>query len=104
MHSALTAMLTDTVQHAVATGQGDYGQPLAGPPVARAARIEYKVRRIVNAQGQEVISRCRVFVDGTTPVGIQDTVVLEDGTAPKIQLVYCVKDVDGSAHHYEVML
>ena len=104
MHSALRAMLTDTVSHAVATGQDDYGQPTYAPATARPARIEYKVRRIRNAQGDEVISRCRVFLEGSPAVGIQDQLLLPDGTAPKIQLAYEVHDVDGSPHHCEVLL
>lgn len=104
MHPGLRAMLTDTVSHAVATGQDDYGEPLYAPAVPRAARVEYTVRRITNAYGAEVISRCRVFLDETVTVQIQDTLRLDDGTAPTIQLVYPVKEGNGSLHHTEVWL
>lgn len=104
MDPALLAMLTDTVPLAPWTGQDGYGAPTYGPAVPTPARVEYRQRRIVNAQGQERMSLCTVFFNGNVTVDLRDKLILPDTTSPAIQLVYPVRDEVGAVDHWEVML
>ena len=74
--------------------------PLA---VTRARRAEYKIRPIVNAWGEERVSRAQLFFNGDAVFGLRDRLVLHDGTAPTIQLLYEVRDA-GSIDHWEVWI
>lgn len=104
MDAALLDLLTDTVTLAPYVSQDAYGTPTYGATQTLAARVQYKVQRITNAQGQERVSQAKVFLDGTVTVALQDKLTLPDGRSPAIQLLYEVKDVDGSRHHIEVWL
>ena len=87
MHPALRSMMTETIQHAPYLGRDAYGAPTHGSLTVQPARVQYVSKRFTNAQGQELMSRAIVYVNGTLVVGIQDKVVLDDGTSPKIQRV-----------------
>jgi hypothetical protein len=102
MQASLQALLTETVQQAPYLTQESYGTPTYGPAVARRARIDWTVRRITTAQGDDRVSLARVFLAGEDgPVTLRDQLVLPDGTAPKILRIAAPKDLDGSPHHYE---
>ena len=47
------------------------------------------------------MSRAKVFLTGEVALDLRDKLVLPDGTAPALQLVYLVKDDQGNLHHYE---
>ena len=106
MHPALVAMLTDTIQHSVYSGQDAYGKPTYASPVARKARIQYEVTTVTNQQGQERTSTTVLYMDGTFPLSVRDKLVLSDGSAPAIQLVYAPTDPEnpGVIDHYECRL
>jgi hypothetical protein len=104
MHPAFLRLFTDTVQHAAYAGQDAYGKPNYATPVSRSARVEYKVRRVVDATGQERVSRSRVFLDGDVTIDMRDQLVLSDGTRPPILVLYSPKDLDGNVSHHEVSL
>lgn len=102
MHRALQALLTDTVSHAAYTGQDGYGSPIFATAVTHPCRIEEKTRRIVTAQGQEAMSRGKLFFDGDVAIGLRDRLTFEDGTRPALQLVYMVRDETGAVNHSEI--
>ncbi len=102
MDAALRALLTDTVTLAAYTSQDVYGSPTYASPQTVPARIEYKVRRVVDHTGQERVSRARVFLDGDVVLDLRDRVTLPDGTSPPILALYSVRDVDGSISHHEI--
>jgi hypothetical protein len=104
MDATLREMLTETVTQTPYTGQDSYGTPSYGASFTRPARVEYKVRRVVDQSGQEKASRARVFLAGDQPVEMQDRLTLEDNTSPPILVLYRVRDVDGSVSHFEVSL
>lgn len=104
MHQALLAMLTDTVIHAAYVSQDAYGKPVYGTPMSHPARVEYKVRRVVDATGQERVSRSRVFLDGDVTLDLRDRFTLPDGTMPPILVLYSPRDLNGSVDHHEVSL
>jgi hypothetical protein len=104
MHEALQRLLTDTIEHHAYLGQDSYGAPLYAPLVRRLCRLEAMVRRVVDAQGQERVSRSRCFFDGDVTLTLRDKLLLPDGTSPPILQLASVKDVDGSVDHWELVL
>ena len=103
MHTALKWMCRETIQHAPATGQDDYGAPTYGARVSHPAYVEYVTRRFVNAQGQEIMSKAIVYVDGTVTVGMQDQITLSNGTLPAIQRIEAWTDPQtGQRDHVKV--
>lgn len=104
MDAALLDLLTDTVQLRTWTGHDSYGQPTYAAPVAHPARVEHKTRRLTTAQGQEVLSRCRVFLTGDVTVTLRDALTLDDGTSPAILDVVQVRDEVGQVHHWEILV
>ena len=104
METAFRALLTETVTHAAYAGQDGYGTPTYGKGHSRPARVQYTIRRIVNAQGQEVLSRCKVFLDSDASLTLKDRLTLADGTSPPLQLLSPVRDETGTLSHYEVWL
>lgn len=104
MHRALLAMLTETITQEVFAAQDAYGKPIYSAPVSLAARVEYKPRRVVDATGQERVSRATVFLDGTAVLGMRDRLTLPDGTSSPIMQLYGPRDVNGSIDHWEATL
>lgn len=103
MDAVFQALLTETLTIAAYTGvQDGYGQPTFGSPVSVPARLEYKTRRIVTATGDERLSRCRAFLEGTLTLDLRDKLILPDGTSPPMQLIYAPRDEGGAIDHYEV--
>lgn len=104
LDGGLLELLTNTVSHAAYVSQDSYGAPTYATPVSRPARVDYTVRRIVNAQGDERVSMARVFLDGAVVIRLRDILTLADGTSPAIQRIASPKDLDGTVHHHEVSL
>lgn len=102
MDPALQTMLVTPVPHAAYTGMDAYGKPSYGAPVTQMARVEFRLRTVVDATGAERMSRARVFLNGTVQMDIKDKVTLPDGTTPPILALYEVFEVDGSRSHWEV--
>ena len=104
MHPALQRMLNTTVTLEPYVSQDAYGMPSYGPAQTVAARVEWRIRRIVDMQGVERISRAKVFLDGSVAVQLKDRLALKDGTTPPILALYSPTERRGSAaHHHEVL-
>lgn len=104
MHAVLRQLMTETVDLARYTGQDAYGEPTYAAPVTVPAHLEAKVQLRPTAQGLERVEQTRLFLDGAVPIALRDKVILADGTAPAMTLLYHVRDTDGSVHHHEVTL
>ena len=104
MEAALQAMLVETIQQAVYSGQDAYGKPTYAAPFFRPARLQYEVTTVANASGQERTSTTKLFLNGDRTITVRDKVTLPDGSSPAIQMVYSARDLDGSVHHYECAL
>jgi hypothetical protein len=102
----LKAMLTETIEHASYAGQDQYGKPLYGGAITRPARIQYKVRTVRTAQGQERTSETQVICDGDFDITVRDKITFPDGTSPAIQAVYSPRDpfVADVIDHHEILL
>jgi hypothetical protein len=104
MDPLLTVMLTDTITHAAYVSQDSYGQPTYAAGVSHAARIDYRVRRFMTAQGQERVSQAVVYLAWDFALDLRDKLTLDDGTSPALQRVDRFKDEVGNPHHYEAYL
>ena len=104
MEPALAAMLTETVSHSTYIGQDGYGTPLYTPAVIRACRVEFKVGPMVTAQGEERTSSTRIFFNSDFTLQLRDRLLLEDGTAPQIQMIYRPRNEFGAVHHQEALM
>ena len=106
MDPALLDMLTETVLHQAYVGQNQYGQPQYGAPIARPARIAYRVTTLTNAQGQERTSTTVVYTEGDFVITVRDKITLPDATAPAIQAIYSPTDPTqpNGVDHHEISL
>jgi hypothetical protein len=102
MDPDLVAMLTETVVHSAYVSQDQYGMPVYGSALARPARVEFRTRQMVSRTGADILSRAKIFLLPDPPVSPRDRLVLPDGTAPAIQDIWPIDDVDGTLHHIEV--
>ena len=98
------SFLATPIPHAAWTGQDPYGKPTYAVPVTRMARLEYIVKRLVTATGQERISRARLFVDGAVPLDLRDQLVLPDGSSPALLAVLPHRNGRGTVVYLEVVV
>lgn len=74
------------------------GEPTYGPPQRYRGRIVDKNQLVVDAEGQERLSRTTVWVYGAPMVGGSDRVTLPDGRQPFILNVSRFPDEKGQHH------
>lgn len=79
-----------------------YGKASFGAAIVFTARIDYKRRNFVNAQGQIILTRGTVVIGGTPLVQPGDRITLPDGSTPPILDASTVDDLEGVAYHTEV--
>ena len=111
MRAAFHRMLTDIVYHAPFLDDDASGAPPTfGPVVRRRCRIERGNFNVLNAQGQEVPTKNRIFLDGSVTIDPRDRLVL-DVDAPTIEDVERASPImalavqrepHGVIHHVEV--
>jgi hypothetical protein len=56
-----------------------------GSPKTYECRVEQRTRRVVGADGHEVLSSGRVVLEGSVPVGVRDRLTLPASYAPRQQ-------------------
>lgn len=99
----MAALLTEQVILEAYSGvQDSYGTPQYAAPVSLPARVEYAPTRIVTAQGEERLSRARVFLDGNIMVDLRDRLTLPDSTTPALLVVAPMRDETGAVDHIEL--
>lgn len=102
MDVVLQALLTEIVIHErYLEVQDSYGTPQYAAPVQLPARVEHAPTRIVTAEGEERLSRARVFLDGTVEIDLRDRITLPDSTRPAILVVAPMRD-ETTVHHWEI--
>ncbi len=113
MIAALDVFMTDVAYHVPWSADDPAGGPPEfGTPTRRRCRIEEGTWNVMNAEGQEVVSRRRVFVEGPLTLDARDRLILQDSLpteedirfAPLIIRPALQKDVDGTIDHAEVYL
>lgn len=94
-----TDMMATTVTVYRRTSQDTYGAPAYGPAMGPyEARVNNVQRNVIGPTGQMVVSRGRAWLDTVDDFGVNDKVVLGDGTTPKLLNVNQVPDENGPCY------
>jgi hypothetical protein len=99
--SDFTDLMVNTVTVSEVSSRDAYGKPIYGTGVVYTCRITYQDRLITTAEGQDITARGNILLAGTTAIGADAKVVMDDGTEPKIIATRKVFDEDG-AHHTRI--
>lgn len=106
--SLVTDTLTATITVQSVTGATTGGDPTWGDKRPIPARVEPKVRRVLNAEGQVVTTSHRIFTDdavlSTDRVWLPGTDTTDAGASKGVAQVDDEVDLDGVTDHYEVLL
>lgn len=83
-------------------GRDGYGAPQYGSPVTYPnCRVSYRptlVRRVGDADTQQVVARGVIWMMTTDRIDPEDRIELPDGTAPPILAIDMPQDEDGESH------
>jgi len=94
--------MNQTVTHKALSSEDAYGKPTYAAGTDYDARVTERDQKITDFNGQEIIARGEVWINGTPTIDPQDQLVLPDGSTPRIVAVRRVADDDGSWHHTKV--
>jgi hypothetical protein len=104
---AILADFADLLPHDITweerTGQDSYGKPTYAAAVAFKARVDYRRRNFVNAQGRIIETRGEVIVGGTPAIDPEDKVTIPGGEAPQIMDAFVVDDDAGVPYYTHVI-
>lgn len=104
--------MTETVTLASVTATDTYGSATYGTEKTVQARIEQFAKKVIDAQGREVVSMTRLYLKPTDTGGVSyvpavsDKVTLPDGYVPQMPPILSVErqnDQEG-LHHYVLNL
>lgn len=98
----LFSLLAQTVQIEAYTGTTYTGDPSYNTAVSADARVEGRVKRVLDEQGVERQTTATVYT--AIEVSAGDRVTLPDGDSRIAMTVNKVVDQTGTVHHYEVDL
>lgn len=101
MDQDLLSLMPHTVIIAPWTGQNAYGEPTYGAAVSYTARVQGKMRMMIDANGVERVSSVTVYVATTAAIGPKDKLTLPGGwtpASPPIIAVQRVSDEHGDHH------
>ena len=96
-------VMVDTVLWEKMTGTDEYGNRLYADPVTIQCRVAPKSVQVLDAHGNEIISKAAVYTAGDFNIGANDRITLPDGEADPVLRVARPPDGDGS-HHVEVTI
>ena len=96
------SLMRDSVTLAPYASQAAYGEPSYGTPQTLRVRVVLRAARVVNHVGEERMSRCVIYVDGTVALDIRDRLTLADGTTSPILCIDSHRDHHGLLHHHKV--
>lgn len=82
-------------------GNTKYNPPLDSTPVEIACRVEYKIKEILDKDGNKIISEAMLFTN--TKLNPLD-VVIADGKRYTVKSCKPIDNIAGGLDHYEVYL
>ncbi len=87
-------------------GQLASGEPSYGSPVTYKGRVVGKVRKVVNALGQETVSAKTLYLGSPVQVDPMDRITLPDPHLPKQPRIISsgIFPDESGAHHSEIYL
>lgn len=98
MLSDLSDLFGATIEHAPAAGFNANGEAAHGAPTPYRARVLYRARLVRDRNGKQTVSRGEVWIASPLHVGLQDKIVLPDGTTPNILAAELLTDEAGPSH------
>ena len=93
-----TDMMTQTITVQAFISRTDEGVASFSSPQSYAARINYKTRNMIGADGQMVTIRGQAWLDTVDAISVNDRVIFPDGTEPKLLQVDQISDENGPAY------
>ena len=98
---SFTGLLPDSVTIEPYTGADGYGAPTFGSAISYKARIEWGPKNVLDAQGQEVVSKARVFIATSNAIDTRSRITLPAGRGPVTPPIMMVKAVTAmrKTHH-----
>ena len=96
------SLMRDSVVLEPYASQAAYGEPNYGTPQTLRVHVAYKAARVVNHAGEERVSRCTIYIDGTVVLDIRDRLTLADGTTSPLLRIDSHRDHRGLVHHHKV--
>ena len=104
LESEFKEMASTTVSIEPLSTHSVYGAPSYGSAVEFIAHVEEDVQLVRNANGQEVMTKFRVFVmSSSASIGTHDRIDAAGSTELSIARVLTLNDEDGQ-HHVELLL
>ena len=104
LESEFKEMASTTVSIEPLSTHSVYGAPSFGSAVEFIAHVEEDVQLVRNANGQEVMTKFRVFVmSSSASIGTHDRIDAAGSTELSIARVLTLNDEDGQ-HHLELLL
>lgn len=94
-------MLADVVTIEPYVGQDEYGRAQTGAAASYRARVMGDVRKVIDANGEEVVSTTKIIVAGATAIDTRDVLTLParwTPRRPKILQAAPVTDESGLDH------
>lgn len=95
-------LLNDSVDLEVYEGQNTYGEESYAAAVTYPAYIEQKPKKVMNKEGEDVISNTFIVLE--VEVGSEDRITLTDGTRGTVIMSVPVKGFVGEFLHSEVYI
>lgn len=96
-------VMVDTVTWRRYTGKDEYSNPIYADPVTLQCRVSPRAVQVLDANGNEVVSKASIWTAGNVAIGAQDLITQSDGSVDPVITVGRPPDGDG-AHHVKVMI
>ena len=96
-------VMVDTIIWRRKTGVDEYGNAIYAPPVSIQCRVAPKATRVLTANGDEVVSKGKIYTAGDYAIQGDDLITQPNGESDPVIRVARPPDGDGS-HHVEVTI
>jgi len=96
-------VMVDTVTWEKATGVDEYANPTYADPVTLQCRFSPKAMRLLDVNGNEVLSKASIHMAGDFDIGPEDLITQPNGDVDPVIQVARPPDGDGS-HHVKVVV
>ncbi len=94
-------MFPATISIQTVASTNSYGVDSYNTAVEYSGRVVYKNKSVINATGEEVVSRGAVWLQTKTVINTTDKITLPDGSSPELISVDRPQDQDGD-HHVKI--
>jgi hypothetical protein len=96
--SAIRAQMKDTITGTLTVTRDAYGVEVAGAAFSVKGRVEHETKRLWSSKGEELFSSTQVYMEDVPGLTPESTVVLPDGSSPKIRDMKRLAWPNGALH------